>query len=79
MKDFNGIYTPAEGLSGICPKPDQRGDHGKTFNGVDGMEKGTPGQVDEVTIVSVTGDSMSAESAASKIGTPRGSAGPKGL
>ena len=82
MKDFGGIYTPAEDLSQICPKPDQAGDHASVRNGLDisGGQKGTAGVVDEVTLVNVTGaGSMDADAAASKIGTPRGSAMVKGI
>lgn len=82
MKDFGGIYTPAEDLSQICPKPDQAGSHASVRNGLDitGGQKGTPGEIDEVTLVSVTGaGDMNADAAASKIGTPRGSAMVKGI
>jgi hypothetical protein len=74
MKDFSGIYTPAVGISSICPKPDQAGNHASVRNGLDitSGQKGTKGEIDEVTLVNVTGANISPSEAANKILHPAG-------
>jgi hypothetical protein len=79
MKDFNGIYTPGVEFSKICPAPDQAGNQVAQRNGlpIAGGEKGTPGVVDEVTTVQVTGAKSPGMEQPSGIASPRPSPMPK--